>query len=82
MPALAASLTRAHSVGSPTASPFSSSHLASEHSAMPARNFSSEHASSCLTTVILFWVRVPVLSEQMIWVQPRVSTAVILRIIA
>ena len=28
------------------------------------------------TTVILFWVRVPVLSEQMTWAQPRVSTAV------
>ncbi len=34
------------------------------------------------TTVILFWVRVPVLSEQMIWVQPSVSTAVSLRITA
>ena len=28
------------------------------------------------TTVILFWVRVPVLSEQIIWVHPKVSTAV------
>lgn len=26
-------------------------------------------------TVILFWVRVPVLSEQMVDVEPRVSTA-------
>jgi hypothetical protein len=26
-------------------------------------------------TVILFWVRVPVLSEQMVEVEPRVSTA-------
>ena len=49
---------------------------------MPARNFSLGAASSCLTTVILFWVRVPVLSEQMVCVQPRVSTAESLRIIA
>ena len=35
-----------------------------------------------LTTVILFCVRVPVLSEQMILVQPRVSTAVSFRMIA
>ena len=34
------------------------------------------------TTVILFWVRVPVLSEQMTWVQPKVSTAVRRRITA
>ena len=34
------------------------------------------------TTVILFWVRVPVLSEQMICAQPRVSTAVRRRMIA
>ena len=27
-----------------------------------------------LTTVILFWVRVPVLSEQMTLVEPKVST--------
>jgi hypothetical protein len=27
-----------------------------------------------LATVILFWVRVPVLSEQMVEVEPRVST--------
>ena len=37
---------------------------------------------SFLTTVILFWVSVPVLSEQIIWVQPSVSTAVSLRTIA
>ncbi len=49
---------------------------------MPARNFSLGAASSCLTTVILFWVRVPVLSEQMVCVLPRVSTAESLRIIA
>ena len=42
-----------------------------------ARSFLSAVNSS--TTVILFWVRVPVLSEQIIWVQPRVSTAVSLR---
>ena len=34
------------------------------------------------TTVILFWVRVPVLSEQMTWVQPSVSTAVSRRMMA
>ena len=34
------------------------------------------------TTVILFWVRVPVLSEQIIWVHPRVSTAVSFRMMA
>ena len=34
------------------------------------------------TTVILFWVRVPVLSEQMTWAQPSVSTAVSLRMTA
>ena len=28
------------------------------------------------TTVILFWVNVPVLSEQITWVHPKVSTAV------
>ena len=82
MPALAASFTRAHSVGSPTASPASSSHVASEHSAIPARKSSSGAASTCLTTVILFWVRVPVLSEQMTCVQPSVSTAESLRTMA
>ena len=49
---------------------------------MPAKNFSLGAASSCLTTVILFWVSVPVLSEQMVCVQPSVSTAESLRIIA
>ena len=34
------------------------------------------------TTVILFWVSVPVLSEQIICAQPRVSTAVSRRIMA
>ena len=44
------------------------------------------HSSSvgpvCSTTVILFWVSVPVLSEQMTWVQPSVSTAVSRRMTA
>ncbi len=39
-----------------------------------ASSFSSAVALS--TTVMRFWVRVPVLSEQMICVEPRVSTAV------
>ena len=37
---------------------------------------------SCFTTVILFWVSVPVLSEQITCVQPSVSTAVSFRITA
>ena len=46
--------------------------------------FSSSFSSSatCSTTVILFWVRVPVLSEQIICVHPSVSTAVSLRMMA
>ena len=80
-PFFAASLTRAHSVGSPTAWPLSASHSASEQSAMPiSSSFSS--SATCSTTVILFWVSVPVLSEQIICVHPRVSTAVSFRMIA
>ena len=45
-----------------------------------ANNFSSSPA--CSTTVILFCVNVPVLSEQIICVQPSVSTAVNFRIMA
>ena len=76
-----ASLTSAHSVGSPTASLVSGSSSASEQSAMAiSSSFSSSPA--CSTTVILFCVRVPVLSEQIIWVHPRVSTAVSFRMIA
>ena len=68
-------------MGSPTASPLSVSNSASEQSDIPsASKFSS--SEKCSTTVILFWVRVPVLSEQMICVQPSVSTAVSLRMIA
>ena len=37
---------------------------------------------SCFTTVILFWVSVPVLSEQITCAQPSVSTAVSFRITA
>src|SRR5690606_34262729 len=72
-------LRRAFSVGSPIASPFFWERTASLQSAIDK--------ASCLvfpkvsTTVILFWVRVPVLSEQTIAVQPKVSTAVSLRII-
>ena len=79
-PSFCASLTNAHSVGSPTASPFSSG-SASEQSAMTdTRRFIS--LPSCFTTVILFWVSVPVLSEQITCVQPSVSTAVSFRITA
>ncbi len=42
----------------------------------------SRRRPRCSTTVILFWVRVPVLSEQMTCVQPSVSTAVSLRMTA
>ena len=80
-PFLAASLTRAHSVGSPMAWPASASHSESEQRAMAvSSSFSSSVTWS--TTVIRFWVSVPVLSEQMIWVQPKVSTAVSLRMMA
>ena len=48
--------------------------------ALASRGIFSVQAVS--TTVILFWVRVPVLSEQMISVQPSVSTADILRMTA
>ena len=72
-PSLAAKLTRAASVGSPSAWP-SSFRLASLHRAMAVAR--GAVSPTCWTTVILFWVRVPVLSEQMTWVQPRVSTAV------
>ena len=78
-PILVAQFTRAHSVGSPTALPVSSG-LASEHRDM-ARAVSAS-SPQWSTTVILFWVRVPVLSEQMTWAQPRVSTAVSLRMTA
>ena len=80
-PFLAASFTRAHSVGSPTASPASASYSASEQRAIAISKFCSLSAT-CSTTVILFWVNVPVLSEQMICVHPRVSTAVSLRMMA
>ena len=79
IPAFRASLTRAHSVGSPTASLSSSS--ASQQRAIPfIRKVSS--AEECSTTVILFCVSVPVLSEQIICVQPSVSTAVSFLIMA
>ena len=77
-PLAAAKFTSAASVGSPWAPP--SSRMASLHSVMAAA--SSGSGPVCSTTVILFWVRVPVLSEQMTWVQPSVSTAVSRRITA
>ena len=97
IPFIAASVTRAHSVASPTA--LSVSHSASQQRAIPITSIrpSSEGISffssppvlkepsftfTCSTTVILFCVSVPVLSEQMIWVQPRVSTAVSFLMIA
>ena len=79
-PSEIASLTSAHSVGSPTASPFSPSFASEQTAIAVASNFSSADERS--TTVILFCVSVPVLSEQIICVQPSVSTAVSLRITA
>ena len=75
-----AQLTRAASVGSPSAF-ISSLRCASEHSAIASASFvvSLPYES---TTVILFCVSVPVLSEQMTSVHPSVSTAVSLRMIA
>ena len=77
-PLAAAKFTSAASVGSPTALPSSST--ASLHRAIAVA--SSSVGPVCSTTVILFWVSVPVLSEQMTWVQPSVSTAVSRRITA
>ncbi len=68
-------------MGSPFADSSASTHWASLQRAM-ARTSSSSSAPEWRTTVILFWVRVPVLSEQITWVQPRVSTAVSLRMMA
>ena len=71
--------TSAASVGSPCTVPsgFSTASL-QRVIAVP----SSPSGPVCSTTVILFWVRVPVLSEQMTCVQPSVSTAVRRRITA
>ena len=78
IPLSAAKRTSAASVGSPcTPSAVSTTSL---HSAI-ARP-SSAMLPVCSTTVILFWVRVPVLSEQITCVQPSVSTAVSRRITA
>ena len=78
-PSAAAKLTSAASVGSPSAWPFSP-RLASLHSAMAVASVLVSPIWS--TTVILFWVSVPVLSEQMTCVQPSVSTAVSRRMTA
>ncbi len=80
-PREAAQLTSAASVGSPTALASTSSYSASEHRAMAVASSSSLPPQLC-TTVMRFWVRVPVLSEQMIWAQPKVSTAVRRRMMA
>ena len=80
MPSCQAARTRAVSVGSPAASTSPDGEkdsTASLHSAAMVRVcarcfFPAVHTS---TTVIRFWVRVPVLSEQMTPAQPRVSTA-------
>ena len=78
-PHWAAKDTRAASVGSPRTVP-SGFCTASLHRAMAAASCPASPVWS--TTVILFWVRVPVLSEQITWVQPSVSTAVSRRITA
>ena len=78
-PHWAAKDTRAASVGSPRTVP-SGFCTASLHRAMAAASCPASPVWS--TTVILFWVRVPVLSEQITWVQPSVSTAVRRRITA
>ena len=72
-PCFTAKLTSAASVGSPSASSLSLS-IASQHKAIAVAICLP--SPTCSVTVILFCVRVPVLSEQIIWVHPRVSTAV------
>ena len=79
-PHLFAYATRAASVGSP-ATVSSELRTASQQSAIAvARSGISSVFSR--TTVILFCVRVPVLSEHITCAQPRASTAVSLRMIA
>ena len=78
-PSWAAATNRAPSVGSPeaTGAPARHSSRASEQSAPPvraSRRCPPGSSHSCWT-VMRFWVRVPVLSEQMTPAQPRVSTA-------
>ena len=78
-PSRAAATTSAPSVGSPEAAGAPAFQLsrASEHK-HPASIASRRRApgvSHTCCTVILFWVRVPVLSEQITPAQPRVSTA-------
>ena len=68
-----AQFTSAASVGSPTAAPVSSG-LASLHRL--AARAASASSPQCSTTVILFCVSVPVLSEHITCAQPSVSTAV------
>ena len=78
-PSRAAATTSAPSVGSPEAvgAPAFHSSRASEQRApasMASRRRTPGKSHTCCT-VILFWVRVPVLSEQTTPAQPRVSTA-------
>ena len=78
-PARAAASTRAASVGSPIHTglfPFQFS-SASPHRApmVRARSRSPWEGVQMSTTVILFWVKVPVLSEQITPAHPKVSTA-------
>ena len=80
-PSFAASATSAASVGSPCASFLSSSQTASLASAI-VRKCAVRLPHTRSTTVILFCVSVPVLSEQITCVQPSVSTAESLRIMA
>ena len=74
------------SVGAPISRPFSSStvvHSAAAASILPAASVSSSSAPSAQrTTVIRFCVSVPVLSEQITWQLPSVSTACRCRMIA
>ena len=74
-------LTSAASVGSPTASCMPRERFASEQQAMALAS-STGSSVKVSTTVMRFCVKVPVLSEQMICVQPKVSTAVSLRMSA
>ena len=72
-PSFAAYSTRAHSVGSPSALPPAPGSASLQRASAFA---SSASGPKLCCTSMRFWVRVPVLSEQTTWAQPRVSTAV------
>ena len=79
-PSFKAASTTAASVGSPTARraalvPGQGGVGAQAAHGEDSRTGPRPGASTTWVTVILFWVRVPVLSEQMTPAQPRVSTA-------